>query len=172
MNFKSLLDIDENINLVVEPKKGIMLHANDLFKIIFGLFFLTIAFLIGLTAHIGFLIVGIIGLSFMLYAIYVRYNNTNGMEYIISNKRILFIKNGIIKKQKNINDIDEVTYENSGNDKGYIILGKVEPLFAGRGVSFSEDEYVLDNLTNYKQVSDLIKNLKKAENKKTTHNTV
>ena len=94
------------------------------------------------------------------------------MEYIISDKRILFIKNGIIKKQKNINDINEVTFENFGNDKGYIILGKVEPLFAGRGISFSEDEYVLDNLTNYKEVSDLIKNLVKAENTKTTHNTV
>ena len=172
MNFETLLEVDENIKLVVEPKKGIMLHANDLFKIIFGLFFLAIAFSIGLTAHIGFLIFGIIGLSFMLYAIYVRYNNTNGMKYLISNKRILFIKNGIIKKQKSLNNIDEVTYENSGNDKGYIILGEVEQLFAGRGISFSEDEYVLDNLTNYKQVSDLIKNLNKAENIKTTHNTV
>ncbi|KGL63453.1 hypothetical protein PHEL85_0489 [Polaribacter sp. Hel1_85] len=149
-----------------------MLHTNDLFKIIFGLFFLTITFSIGLTAHIGFLIFGIIGLSFILYAIYVRYNNTNGMEYVISNKRIFFIKNGIIKKQKSIIDIDEVTYENSGNNKGYIILGKVEPLFAGRGISFSEDEYVLDNLTNYKQVSDLIKNLIKAQKTKPTTNNL
>ena len=161
MNFKSLLDVDEHIKLVVKPKKGIMLHSNDLIKIIFGLFFLVITFTIGFTDHKDFLIPGIIGLTYMLNAIYIRYNNTNGMEYVISNKRIFFIKNGFIKKQKSLCDINEVTYDNSGSDKGYIILGKVESLLAGRGLSFSEDKYVLDNLTNYKQVSEIIKNLTK-----------
>ncbi|MDO6519384.1 hypothetical protein [Zobellia uliginosa] len=159
MNFKSILNTDENIELEVVPKKGIMLHANDLFKIIFGIFFLTIAFGIGFTKHFGFLILGIVGFGYMLNAIYIRYNNTNGIKYLISNKRVIFLKNGDIIKQKKIEDIKEVTYENSGNDTGYIILGEIEPLIAGRGISFSEDKYVLDNLTNYKEVSELLKKL-------------
>lgn len=170
MNFESILNTDENIQMEIIPKKGIMLHANDLFKIIFGFFFLTIAFTVGLKTHIGFLIFGIIGLVYMLNAVYTRYNNTNGIKYLISNERVIFLKDGNIIKQKEFKNIKEITYENSGNDRGYIILGEVEPLFARRGISFSEDKYVLDNLTNYKEVSELIKKL--SGNKKTTHNNV
>lgn len=170
MNFDSILNTNENIQLEVIPKKGIMLHAYDLFKIIFGIFFLTISFGVGLTEHIGFLFFGIIGLIYILNAIYIRYNNTNRIKYLISNERIIFLKDGNVIKQKEFKNITEVTYENSGNDRGYIILGEVEPLFAGRGISFSEDKYVLDNLTNYKEVSELIKQL--IENKKTKHNNV
>ena len=159
MRFESLLDVDEKIELIIEPKKGLMLHANDLFKIILILLFLSITFLIGFTSLLVSLIFGIILLFFILKAILIRLNNTNGMKYLISNKRIIFFKNGIIKKEKKMNDINEVSYENSGNNKGYIILGEVEPLFVGRGISFSEDKYVLDNLINYKEVSELIKKL-------------
>ena len=159
MSFEFILNTDENIELEVLPKKGMMLHSNDLFKIIFGLLFLIISFGIGFTKHIGFLILGTIVLGYMVKAIYTRYNNTNGVKYLISNKRIMFLKNGNLIKQKNFKDIKEVIYENKGNDTGYIILGKIEPLFVGRGISFSEDRYVLDNLTNYKEVSDLLKKL-------------
>ena len=145
-----------------------MLHANDLFKIFFGIFFLTIAFTVGFTGHIGFLTFGIISLSFMLKAVYTRYTNTNGITYLITNERVLFLKNGNIIKQKEFKNINEINYENSGNDRGYIILGEVEDLFEGRGISFEENIYVLDNLTNYKEVSDLLKKLMK--NKKTAYN--
>lgn len=159
MDFESLLNPGEKIQLKVIPKKGIMLHANDLFKILFAIFFMTIAFGVGLNYHIGFLILGIISLVYILKAIYIRYNNTNGIVYLITNERIMFLRKGNIIKQKKLKDIKEVTFENSGNNTGYIILGEVEPLFDGRGLSISEDKYVLDNLTNYKEVSDLIKKL-------------
>jgi hypothetical protein len=159
MKIDSLLDNDEKIELIIEPKKGLMLHANDLFKIIFGMFFLTIIFLIGFADFFPTLIVGVSFLFFILKAILIRLNNTSKMKYLVTNKRVIFLKNGIIKKEKKINDINKVSYENSGNNKGYIILGEVEPLFAGRGISFREDKYVLDNLTNYREVSELIKKL-------------
>lgn len=155
-----LLDKDENIELVVEPKKGLMFHSNDLFKIIVGGLFLIFGFVTAYaTEHFLFLIFGLFVLYQIGKAIFVRYENINGMKYILSNKRILFVKNGIIKKEKLWKEINQVTYENSGNDSGYIILGENEPLFAGRGISFSEDKYILDNLNNYSQVSDLIKKL-------------
>mgnify|MGYP000504180891 CR=1 FL=1 len=97
-----------------------MLHANDLFKIFFGIFFLTIAFTVGFTGHIGFLTFGIISLSFMLKAVYTRYTNTNGITYLITNERVLFLKNGNIIKQKEFKNINEINYENSGNDRGYL----------------------------------------------------
>ncbi|MCH4553560.1 hypothetical protein [Aestuariibaculum lutulentum] len=170
MSFVPILNANENIQLEVIPKKGIMLHANDLFKIFTGIFILTIAFTVGFTEHIGFLAFGIIILFLMLKAVYNRYNNTNGITYLITNERVLFLKNGNIIKQKEFKNINEINYENSGNDRGYIILGEVEDLFENRGISFEEDICVLDNLTNYKEVSTLLKKL--MENKKTAHNTI
>lgn len=89
----------------------------------------------------------------------MRYNNTYQTTYIISNEIILFLKIGEITKQKNLNDIQEVTYENGRNDTRYIILGKAAPLFAGRGLSLKEVQYILNNLTNFKEVAAVLKKL-------------
>ena len=162
MNFEAQLNSDETILLKVVPKKGLMLHANDLFKIIFGIFWLAIAIAISISLKrltINSVAFILLGLGFMIYPLYIRYNNTNGIQYLITNQRVVFTRNGVFLKQIELNNLKEASYENWGNDKGYIILGKPEPLFDGRGINLKEDKYVLDNLTNYKEVSTLINTL-------------
>lgn len=163
MNIESILEANEKLELVVEPEKGLMFHTNDLIRIIIALIIAIISFYTGLNIDhfIGyvFLGIGILVALTLIKSIFKRYNNGNGTIYILTNKRIIFSKNGKIHKQKSWSDIHEITSIQKDNNKGYIILGKTEPILTFPGVNLAEDEYILDNLTNYNQVSTLINKL-------------
>ncbi|HKX86359.1 MAG TPA: hypothetical protein VJL37_06785 [Flavobacterium sp.] len=159
MSYQHILSDNEEIVMIVTPKKGIMLHANDTFKLLFILFFMCMSIIAIVNGGLVFLLFVIAIVTTVLNAVFKRYANTKSI-YIITNKRVLFYQNNRILKSKLLTDLQTITYENSGNNTGYIILGKPQELFAGRGISFNEDEYVLDNLTNYNEVSSLMKSLK------------
>lgn len=161
-NYQELLENDEKIKMIINPKKGLMLHANDGFKIIVFLFFMSIVLSVGFE-HPLFPLFGIALLATSINAMLKRYKNTL-FTYIVTDKRVLFLRKGVIIKSKNMEKLDRVTYENSGKNRGYIILGEPEELFptrGRRGISFGEDHYVLDNLENFNEVAALIKSMQK-----------
>ena len=144
---------------IVNSKKGLIMHTNDFFKILAFIFFMTISAYVGFAVSSYFFILfGAIILFIFSRAVAIRYKNTLS-TYIITSKRILFIQNDKIIKSKFIESIQTATFENYGNNRGYIILGESEELFAGRGINFTEDEFVLDNLTNYNETAELLKKM-------------
>ena len=159
VNYNHLINNDETIKQIVNSKKGLIMHTYDLFKILAFIFFMTISIYVGFAGgNYFFILFSAILLFIFSRAVVIRYKNTLS-TYVITSKRILFIQNDKIIKSKFIESLQTASYENCGNNRGYIILGKSEELFAGRGVNFTEDEFVLDNLTNYNETAELLKEM-------------
>ncbi|NQX91884.1 MAG: hypothetical protein HRT74_07145 [Flavobacteriales bacterium] len=158
-SFDDLLSEGEEVLLVVQPKKGIMFRTNDIVKAPFAIAFLIMAFMFTLESMILAPFMGILFLAIICYNLYLRYSNTNNIKYVITNIRVLFVKNGYLKRQKSFETTDKIRYVSRSKNRGYIVLGEEAPLFAGRGLNFEEEKYVLDNLTNFREVSRVLKSL-------------
>lgn len=160
-----LLEDEEYFETVI-PKTGFMFRNNDIIKVPFFIIWITIASLIAKHTFNRFhlfstlFMVGAIFLTcYVLYTIMMRYRNTANAEYIITNQRVIFFRKSTEQQSVFFKGLDEISYENKGKDTGYITLGKIEDLFAGRGINMTDDKYVLDNLRDYKSTSELVKRL-------------
>ena len=89
--------------------------------------------------------------------IFLRWFKTKTRRFFLSNKRLIFSdKTGkIIDKSFPLKNL-EISYRENLNGNGYIIIGKPEPLFQGRGINFFEDSDVIYNVNNVKKTFDRI----------------
>ncbi len=163
------LDEDERVELTVQPKTGLMLRFNDLFRIPLTLFMLggLGIYTFGSDPFIPFVIGFVLISIFTIQFYYQRYSRTVKTKYLITNKRIVWIQRDSTVVSKYFESNLEVSYVRWYADRGYVIVGDSASVTDYRGrMSFEEEEFILDNLTNYEEVSSLLRRL----TKKTTHN--
>jgi 5-bromo-4-chloroindolyl phosphate hydrolysis protein len=167
MKYKGFLDKSESIVKIVKADSGLMFHSYDGFKILMALFmFVFVVLLCFIVGNIAPLILGFPILFLPVYQLSRRYALTCNMEYLVTDKRVFFIKKNLVKKTVNFNDLDEIVYKEKSLNKGYIILGGQREIFANingdaTGISFTDEKYILDNLSNFDEISYLIKRLHK-----------
>jgi len=96
-----------------------------------------------------------------LRRIFLRWFKTKTSRFFLSNKRLIFsdVAGKIIDKSFSIKNL-EISYRENLHGNGYIIIGKPEPLFQGRGINMFEDSDVMYNVTNVKKIFDRINSLK------------
>lgn len=104
---------------------------------------------------------GLFAIFMTIGRIFIRWYKTKTSRFFISNKRIIFTeKTGkLIDKSFKLEGI-EISYREDLYGSGYIIIGKPEPLFQGRGINFLEDQDVMYNVFKVKEVYDKINNSK------------
>ena len=93
--------------------------------------------------------------------IFIRWYKTKISRFYISNQRIIFTdKSGkLIDKSFKLDGL-EINYREDLYGSGYIIIGKQEPLFQGRGINLFEDQDVMYNVYRVKEIFDKINNMK------------
>ena len=104
---------------------------------------------------------GLFALFMTFGRICIRWYKTKTSRFYLSNQRLIFTdkKGQFIDKSFKLDGI-EISYREDLYGSGYIIVGKPEPLFQGRGVNFFENQDVMYNVLHVKKVFDLINDSK------------
>lgn len=180
------LDTDENIELIVKKKKSIPLRKEDFLKIpmlifasIFIYFFFKNDYFKGKNPFLNlyFIFFGVLTISFIFYVLnnfYKRYLNVFRTEHILTNKRLIIVDHKHkIQEFFYYENFPKVEFEeNIFNSNGSIIIGEREPLLAESrslisyrvGVNFSENDTIIYNVINIKNIyNDLKSKIKSFE---------
>ena len=172
------LNPEESIELIITKKKYPPLRNEDWLKIpMFLIFPFFLYFIINKTSlkeltegfGINFIFILFIFLFFAFSVIknyYKRYLVAFKWKYIMTNKRLLIMNHkNSIENSFFYNNFPTIEYEENAYGNGCIIIGEKESLFAESksltnyrvGVNFSEDDIILYNIENVKNVYNILK---------------
>ncbi len=100
------------------------------------------------------------GLYILLGRFILKLMELNFSEYVITNKRIIFY-NRLFKRSKELfyEDITQIAAKEYSQGIGYLFFDDVVKTIQG-GVDFKEQKYILENVKDYKEMEQLILDLK------------
>lgn len=151
----------------IEHSNKIPFRLEDLIRMPFAIIFMVFFVLIfdnkeGINKDLfHFFLIPLIVL-FLIYLtigrIFIRWYVVKSSRFFLTNKRLIFVDltGRLINKSFDLSNVP-LSCRESVNGNGYIIIGKTEPLFQGRGINLFEDKDVMYNLKNVKKVYEEIK---------------
>lgn len=172
------LNPEETLDFIIAKKKYPPLRNEDWVKIpmflIFSFFIFFIArdfSLENLTNDFGiyflFFFISYLYFSFkVINNYYKRYLVAFKWKYIITNKRLLIINHkNLIEKFFYYDNFPTIELEENAYGNGCLIIGEKEPFWAESksltnykiGVNFSEDDFILYNIENVKNVYNILR---------------
>ena len=181
------LEPEESIELILKKKKYLPLRNADWIKIPMFLISPFLIFTLLLEFKIenikeGF---GLFTISFVMVYLYFflkvinnyykRYLVAFKWKYVLTNERLIIIKHkNLIEKFFYYNDFPNFECEENAYGNGCLIIGEKEPFFAESysptnynvGINYSEEDFILYNIENIKNIYNILKTKVEINNKK------
>lgn len=176
---EATLEPEESIEFIVTKKKYLLpLKNEDFIKIPMLVFFSILGYLITKNIFSGsfskefvayFWFILLVFTYFLFTVIknyYKRYLVAFKWKYIVTNKRLIIINHkSSFENSFYYNNFPQITFSENLYGNGYIIIGKEEPFLAESssflhyrvGVNFSEEDFILYNIENVKNVYNSVK---------------
>jgi len=163
------LNLNEKIILKVVPDKKLRLKQNEWLKIPFSILWFIGFYLIatawtrsGSMDNLMFRFVAFAMFFGGLYVLFgrfiLKYIEIRNSIYYITDSRLV-IYNNFWKRTKSINydEFDQITLKKYNKQIGYIIFGEPESLIGWRGMVYTEDKYLFENIRYPEQIHRTIK---------------
>jgi hypothetical protein len=170
------LNPSECIDFIIQKKKYFPFKVEDLLKLLVIVMFSFFINLIlndikrfnkdfSVTDLIPLLMMIIVFIT-LLINFYKRFLIAYKWKYIVTNQRLVIINHkDVIESSFYFNDFPSLNFQENAYGNGYLIIGDKEPVFAESksftsyrvGVNFSEEDFILYNIENVKNVYNIIK---------------
>ncbi|MDR6761327.1 hypothetical protein J2Y38_001536 [Flavobacterium sp. 2755] len=175
---QATLNSEESIEFLVAKKRYLPLRREDFIRIPMLAFFSFLAYLMakniflngfskGFTAYFSFILLIYVYLLFIVIKNYCkRYLVAFKWKYIVTNKRLLILNHkNSIENSFYYDNFPQIEFTENLSGNGFITIGEKEPFLSESsslisyrvGVNFSEEDIVLYNIKNVKNVCNLIK---------------
>ncbi|KAF2517905.1 hypothetical protein [Flavobacterium foetidum] len=171
------LNPEEEIEFVISKRKSFPFRDEDFLRIpmligvLFILYFANNTFSRGFSkGFVAYFYLISALFSFILFSVvknyYKRLLIAFKWKYIVTNKRLFVLNHkNTIEHSFYYDNFPEINFSENLYGNGYLIIGKKQPVFSSSssflhyrmGVNFSEEDLILYNIENVKNVSKLIK---------------